>query len=172
MKLKGAIWIVLLTLSALPGSYAWQNPQRNIPEGPPAGMPTQVGPQVGVQGVSPNVNRPPLGYQPPVVQPPAVQPQETANTQDGWPTYPYPQYHNPYYEGAAARNLLTEAVDWIVAVPSNVVGKVCDFLDTRVFPNVPATHGGSQKGGSRESSADNAPMSQPSQGVDATRKSR
>ncbi|MBI5250365.1 MAG: hypothetical protein HY912_12795 [Desulfomonile tiedjei] len=140
MKLKGAIWTILLTLLAAASSHAWQNPAGTSALPGPSSV-ERVPPQAGPQGVSPYVNRPPVGYQPPLVQP-----QDTTNTQDGWPSYPYPQHHNPYYEGQRTRNLLTDAVDWIMAVPSNVMGNFCDFLDRRVFPQVPATHGGAKRG--------------------------
>ncbi len=157
MKLKGLFSIFLLTLVVAAGSHAWQNPAGNTGQRGPAaaaGVPPQVGPQPGIQGVSPYANRPPEGYQPPLAQP-----QQAPTAQDGWPHYPYPQYHNPYYEGPPNKNLLTHAVDWVLAVPSNAIEHLCDFLDRRVFPKIPATHGGGQQGDAADSTADRVPRS-------------
>jgi hypothetical protein len=146
------------------GSHAWQNPAGNpSPQVPSAavGVPPYAGSQVGAPAVSQHANRPPVGYQPPYTQS-----QDGTSAQAGEPNYPYPPYHNPYYEGPPTRNLLTDAVEWIVAVPSNVMGNFCDFLDRRVFPNVPATSGGAQRGAS-ESSTKSVPAVQTPQGGSA-----
>lgn len=162
MKLKCLLSILLLTLVVVSSSHAWQNPPGNAGQrhpAAPAGVPPQVGPGVGIQGVAPHANRLPEGYQPPVAQPPMAQPQQAPNEQDAWPQYPYPQYHNPYYEGPASKNLLSQAVDWVFAVPSNAIEHLCNFLDNRVFPKIPATHGGGQQGSAADSTADRLPRS-------------
>jgi hypothetical protein len=156
MKLESFLSILFVTLVVVASSHAWQNPAGTAGQrGPaaPTGIPPQVGPQVGIQGVSPHANRPPEGYQPPMAQP-----QEAQNAQDGWPHYPYPQYHNPYYEGSPNPNLLTYAVDWVLAVPSNAIEHFCNFLDRRVFPKMPATHGGNQQSAAPESPTDRVPQ--------------
>jgi hypothetical protein len=131
MKNQYSFWIIILTLLAASSSHAWQNPAGNIQgNNLPAsiGAPVQGESQIAPQGIHPDPNQQSTGhYQPP-------QRPQGANSQDGWPNYPYPQYLNPYYEDAPTRNFLTDAVDWVVAVPSNLMGNFFDFLDRRVFP--------------------------------------
>ncbi len=59
----------------------------------------------------------------------------------GWPVYPYPSYHNPFYSENSARDLFSGTVDWIIGFPSTVMDRVSNFLDRKVFPQTPATHG-------------------------------
>lgn len=70
-------------------------------------------------------------------------PMNEAVTSDasGWPVYPYPDYHNPFYSGNSPRDLFSGTLDWIVALPTTVMDKVSNFLDRKVFPQAPATHG-------------------------------
>jgi hypothetical protein len=141
MKLHCSIWITLLTLLAASSSHAWQNPTGNISiqsSATNSGAGTQTRQQATAPVISQDLNQSSPGYAPPSTQP------QTTNSPENWPNYPYPKYLNPYYENAPSRNFLTDAVDWFMAVPSNLMGNVCDFLDRRVFPKVPATHGGGQ----------------------------
>lgn len=64
-----------------------------------------------------------------------------ANDASGWPVYPYPSYHNPYYSENSPRDLFSGTVDWIVGFPSTVMDSLSNFLDRKVFPQMPATHG-------------------------------
>jgi hypothetical protein len=59
----------------------------------------------------------------------------------GWPVYPYPSYHNPFYTENAARDLFSGTVDWIIGFPTTVMDRLSNFLDRKVFPQTPATHG-------------------------------
>ncbi len=58
------------------------------------------------------------------------------------PSYPYPAYHNPYYNGASAGEFLSGTVDWLFSLPSSVIDRVANFMDGNFFPQSPATYGG------------------------------
>ncbi len=87
----------------------------------------------------------PNGYQPPVQAQTPIQTQIPSPGQPvegaGWPTYPYPQYHNPYYQSSDPRTVFNETVDWVFRLPSNVMDRFANFLDKNFFPPSPATHG-------------------------------
>ncbi|MGC8907045.1 MAG: hypothetical protein ACP5M0_06335 [Desulfomonilaceae bacterium] len=70
-------------------------------------------------------------------------PNEVSNPVDasGWPVYPYPSYHNPFYSENSARDLFSGTVDWIIGFPTTVMDRLSNFLDRKVFPQTPATHG-------------------------------
>jgi hypothetical protein len=72
------------------------------------------------------------------------------------PTYPYPPYHNPYYTGRSAGNVLSGLIDWIVGLPTNAMNRFSNFMDDKVFPTAPATHGGSQAQNSDKPNAQQA----------------
>lgn len=119
---------------------------------------------VGAQQVGPVTAPPaqvPYSYdtnapQPPVYSPPNAQPgytnpqgyqQPTAEAypppnQSPYPNYPYPPYHNPYYNGMSPKNMLSNTIDWLLALPSTVAGNFSNILDSRVFPAQPAGSGG------------------------------
>ncbi len=65
----------------------------------------------------------------------------------GWPVYPYPEYHNPFYSGTSPRDLFSGTVEWIVGLPSAVMDNLSNFLDRKVFPLAPATHGSKSSNG-------------------------
>ncbi len=69
---------------------------------------------------------------------PAVPDQRT----DVGPKYPYPPYHNPYYDNSASKDPLNAAVDWLKRLPHSIVDRVVGFVDNRFYPSVPATSGG------------------------------
>jgi len=87
----------------------------------------------------------PNGYQPPVqAQAPVQTPAQSAGQPvegTGWPTYPYPQYHNPYYQPSDPRAVFNETVDWFFRLPSTVMDRFANFLDKNLFPASPATYG-------------------------------
>ncbi len=56
--------------------------------------------------------------------------------------YPYPPYHNPYYNGASAGEFLSGTVDWLFSLPSSLIDRVANFMDGNFFPQSPATSGG------------------------------
>ncbi len=60
------------------------------------------------------------------------------------PYYPYPRYHNPYYDESSEGNMLSGIVDRILRFPSNAVQGFSNFMGSKFFPAVPAAHGGSQ----------------------------
>jgi hypothetical protein len=64
----------------------------------------------------------------------------------GVPHYPYPPYPNPFYDGSARPNPLSEGVDWLRDLPSNVAHRFSTFVDTTLFPKKAATHGGPPSG--------------------------
>ena len=68
----------------------------------------------------------------------------TSNQSPGaiqWPQGGYTQQNNPYYDGSSPGGMVSDTVDWIMALPSNLFDRFSEFMDTRVFPNKPATSG-------------------------------
>lgn len=59
----------------------------------------------------------------------------------GWPNYPYPQYHNPYYGGVSTRDMVSGTIEWLVTLPSTVMDRFSGFMDRNFFPQSPATQG-------------------------------
>jgi hypothetical protein len=87
---------------------------------------------------------PGYGLQPQAQPQPTTQYQQsgTAASQGEWPYYPYPPYHNPYYEQRmSARDAFSGTIDWLLAFPSSVMDRIGNFLDGRVFPQAPAAQG-------------------------------
>ncbi len=141
MRIKITLMVALVVLTAAMGSWAWQDRQRPS----------------GAGSIGPNYGPPPpdqsdgsvrqIQQQP--VQPgprPAYQPRQGVPRTGyaGQPTYPYSPHHNPYYSGRSAGNVLSGLIDWIVGFPTNAMDRFSNFMDERVFPAAPATHGGSR----------------------------
>lgn len=85
-----------------------------------------------------------FGGQPQIQPQPMYQYQQpgTGPSTGEWPYYPYPPYHNPYYEQRMSpRDALTGTIDWLLALPSSVMDRIGNFLDGRVFPQAPAAQG-------------------------------
>jgi len=140
MGTKSFFGVCLLILAMAPGIQA-QYPQAPVSTGNIAGAPQEGGPATLPYSVQPqgygNVAPPPTGY-----QDQAASGYSDMNSPD-WPSYPYTRYHNPYYEGAAAKDFVSGTLDWIMSLPSNMFDRVSNFLDGHVFPQAPATHGSS-----------------------------
>ncbi len=100
-----------------------------------APQPQQQNPSYGVAPVTPGQ----IQTRPEVSQ--SSQGQAGGNT-TGWPNYPYPPYHNPYYDGGTPGNLLSGAIDWVLEFPSSAWDRFSEFLDSKLFPNSAATYGG------------------------------
>ncbi len=58
------------------------------------------------------------------------------------PCYPYPKYHNPYYDGAPPGSVISDVIQWLMDLPSGAMEKLSDLVDSRLFPAKPATDGG------------------------------
>ncbi len=69
-------------------------------------------------------------------------PPDQVTGRDVPPPYPYPPYHNPYYNGASAGEFLSGTVDWLFSLPSSLIDRVANFMDGNFFPQSPATSGG------------------------------
>ncbi len=66
-------------------------------------------------------------------------PQASGN--QGAPQYQYSQHNNPFYDGSTPGGMVSDTIDWIVGLPSNFMDRVSEYLDTRFFPQKPATSG-------------------------------
>jgi hypothetical protein len=77
------------------------------------------------------------------------------------PPYPYPPYHNPYYNGASAGEFMSGTVDWLFSLPSSLIDRVANFMDGNFFPQTPATSGGPP-----QSEVQSAPSTQESQRIE------
>jgi hypothetical protein len=151
MGFKGLIGVWLLVLAMVSGAQS-QYRQTPVPTRDVAPMPQQGGPATlpysGIPQGYGNAAPAPGGY--------PAQPDQgysDMNSPD-WPSYPYPRYHNPYYEGTAARDFVSGTLDWLMCLPSNVFDRFSNFLDGHVFPQAPATHGSS---GQPQTGASNGP---------------
>lgn len=82
------------------------------------------------------------GPQPSVPAQSEFQPEKSQASDEIWPKYPYPPYHNPFYGGPPDKNLAAQALDWMMRVPSVFANSFAQFLDKQVYPRIPATHGG------------------------------
>jgi hypothetical protein len=58
------------------------------------------------------------------------------------PCYPYPKYHNPYYDGTQPGSVMSDVLQWLMELPSGVMEKFSNLMDSRFFPAKPATDGG------------------------------
>lgn len=92
-----------------------------------------------VQGEYGALPQPPSGYHSPAVQ------NDGETDSSGWPNYPYPPYHNPYYQGVSPRDMFSGTLDWLLAFPSTVMERVSGFMDRSFFPPSPAAQGGASQ---------------------------
>lgn len=155
MRIAIVFWVTLLVLEAGLAAHAWAQG---------AGMPHRLGmtpsyPQGGqYQSLPRGQYTYPSGYPAPPGQsaPAGSYPQYGPNDQPQapgyadtaqapYPTYPYPAYHNPYYTGTSPKDLLANTIEWVFSFPANVMDRVSNFMDSHVFPRVPATSGSSQE---------------------------
>jgi hypothetical protein len=139
MKGKSIFAITLLVLCVISAANAWQTQ-------PAATGPAVSTAQPSAPPAAPSFTGPPQGYgqqYPPAAAYPnqAGATPAPGNAQAG-PTYPYPPYHNPYYDGNSVRNVLNGTVEWLFGLPGQAVETVSNFIDARFFPVQPATSGG------------------------------
>jgi hypothetical protein len=142
MRIKSVPVVFLLVLSMISLAQAWNSSP--APATPAGSSPNVTYPTV--QPYAPPAQShdaaypPPAGYQ---GQPTAPDPAMSAQ---GDPAYPYPPYHNPYYDGdISPRNFLSGTIEWVFSLPSTALDSVSNFLDNNFFPRAPATSGGSSQ---------------------------
>jgi len=132
----GVSLLILITVSQAGAQHA------QYPAPAPGSAPVPSG-----QGIpAPQATYPPQGYgaQPQIPPQPIYQYQQpgTEASTGEWPYYPYPPYHNPYYEQRMSpRDAITGTIDWLLALPSTLMDRMGNFLDGRVFPQAPAAQG-------------------------------
>ncbi len=76
------------------------------------------------------------------VRPSYSEPAAPQNVDPEMPHYPYPKYHNPYYDGTPPGSLVSDALQWLMDLPAGAMEKFSNFMDSRFFPAKPATDGG------------------------------
>lgn len=139
MRGKSIFPITLLVLCAVAAANGWQN------------QPSGTGPTVTIVQPAAQAPAPPYAGTPPSYgqqHPPAAAYPEQAGvapspgSAQAGPQYPYPPYHNPYYDGTSARNVLNGTIEWLFGLPGQAVETVSNFIDARFFPVQPATSGG------------------------------
>lgn len=142
MRIKSVLGAFLLVLSMISLAQAWNSSP--APAAPAGSSPNVAYPSV--QPYAPPAQShdaaypPPPGYQ---GQPMAPDPALSAQ---GDPAYPYPPYHNPYYDGdVSSRNFLSGTIEWFFSIPSTALDSFSNFLDNNFFPRAPATSGGSSQ---------------------------
>ena len=110
----------------------------------PSQAPAGPAPYAPSPGSNPGYYGPPAAPQ----QYGQASPQAGADTGQGqYPQYPYPKYHNPYYDGISPRAVVTDTLEWFFTLPSNIMNRFSNFIDSTVYPQAPATHGGTQSPG-------------------------
>jgi len=142
MRINSLLGVLMVVFSMVSAAQAWNYPYD----------------QAATTGSSPNVTYPAVqpyappgqsyggSYQPPDSYPGQPVPPDYASGTQGDPAYPYPPYHNPYYDGAVApRNVLSGTIDWFFSLPANAIDSFSNFLDNNFFPRAPATSGGSSQ---------------------------
>ncbi|MGC8658469.1 MAG: hypothetical protein ACP5U1_05285, partial [Desulfomonilaceae bacterium] len=122
---------VIMSMSNLSPALA----QSSGPAGTPAGNVTGVGPQPQQAKPSYGVGSATSGQN--QTAPVSPQPQSAGNT-NGWPSYPYPPYRNPYYDGGTPGNVLSGVIDWMLEFPSSAWDRFSEYLDSKFFPSSPA----------------------------------
>jgi hypothetical protein len=152
------VLIAVLAMTCVSQGQSWQ--------GQPPGLQQGVAPPQ--QGAPPAARSyattpPPYGSVPPAQSRYQAQsiPPDPATVRDAPPPYPYPPYHNPYYNGASAGEFLSGTVDWLFNLPSSLIDRVANFMDGNFFPQSPATSGGSPR-----SEVQGAPSTQESQRIE------
>jgi len=138
MGIKSILGVSLLTLALVASSEAQQS---QYPVQTPGSAPV---PNASTSPATPYL--PPAPGYFPGTQPPAQPqmqgpPQSSGVQQSEWPHYPYPQYHNPYYQQMSPRDAISGTIDWVFSLPSHVMDRFSNFLDGNFFPQVPATQG-------------------------------
>ncbi|MBI5568348.1 MAG: hypothetical protein HY914_00230 [Desulfomonile tiedjei] len=98
-----------------------------------------------VSGAASNVAPAMQPERPYPTQPRAAQP-EARFTGPDVPYYPYPPYHNPYYEEYARNNSMAESIDRLRNWSSDVWDRVSDVVTNRFYPTRPAAQGSSTAG--------------------------
>lgn len=177
MRAKITLMIILVVLMVATGAWGWQDYQRHpraAQPGPNYGPPPPAQSNSAVRQIQRGAVRPTQrsaykrGYprtdnatypdQRPERVPYGGQSQQgyPRNPYFEQPAYPYPPYHNPYYTGRSAGNVLSGLIDWIVGLPTNVMNRFSNFMDDKVFPTAPATDGGSPAPKSNGSNAQQA----------------
>ncbi len=158
MKTKSLTCVALLVLTALCSAQGQQSQPPEAYSGvapAPQERPTTPPPQVPPPQSDVTPARPPASYQ---VQP--LPGDSSGINYAEWPTYPYPQYHNPYYDSAhQARSFVSGTIDWLFNLPSDLVDRFSNYMDGTFFPPTPATSGSQQ--GSHVSGTPNPPGQAP-----------
>jgi len=136
MRSKSMLGISLLALTVTSVCWGWQTgPTGQQPGAPPPyyGTPSPDGQYVGAPQYGVGTASPPQAYQ---GQP---APGESAAGQAG---YPYPPSDNPFFDVTMTRNFLSNSMDWLMGLPSNVFDRFSNYVDGAFFPQAPATQGG------------------------------
>ncbi|MGB6067754.1 MAG: hypothetical protein WBG50_23355 [Desulfomonilaceae bacterium] len=137
-RVLGVSILVLMTVAVAQGQ-SWQS---QSPDSQPGAAPVTQG--VYPSGQSYGAN--PAGYSGLPQSSDRYQaqsvPLEPSSGRMAPPSYPYPPYHNPYYNGVSAGEFLSGTVDWLFNLPSGLIDRVANFMDGNFFPQTPATQGG------------------------------
>lgn len=138
MGTRSIMATLLVLLTVVTPAYVWGE-TLPLPSNPPLGtLSPGTAPGQPLSQQSPSYPVQPSG------QLPTTQPAGEASLgsdASGWPAYPYPEYHNPYYRGSSPRDIFSGTVDWLVTFPTTLMDRVSNFLDRKVFPQIPAAQG-------------------------------
>ncbi len=157
MRITGIVAILALMVGTVGVAAAWQRPSA----GPPPAAPQMT--QAQAYPPSPSGQPTPEGWPatPPAGQPYAG-PENQSPTAPGFPQYPYPQHHNPYFNDTPAGGFFSGAMDWLLSFPQTFLDRATNYIDGTFFPQTPATHGQSgQSGGKADPLAESASQRQP-----------
>jgi hypothetical protein len=150
--------IVVLAMVSISLGQNWQGQSPGLQQGA-APLPQGAGPSnQSYATTAPGYGNPPPspgGYQAQQISP------DQGTGREAPSPYPYPPYHNPYYNGASAGEFLSGTVDWLFNLPSSLIDRVANFMDGNFFPQSPATSGGTPR-----SEVQGAPSTQESQRIE------
>ncbi len=139
MRSQAIVGVFLVTLwaaSVCPGQN--MGPAPRMPGS--AGIPGQFsGPGGQVMGGGQDYYR--GSHQRPPTHMAQPAPGQVESVPSGHPSYPYPPYHNPYYDGTSHNSFVSNILDWVFSVPTSVMDRFADYVDRRFFPAAPATRG-------------------------------
>lgn len=125
-------FVLVLCALSLATMVQAQSVSQQAPHVGPSGSAFQLPPQ----NVDPGRLQNNVGANPPV------------SAAQSWPQYQYPQHNNPFYDGGTPGGMVSDTIDWLMALPSGLMDRFGEFVDTRFFPQKPATSGAPESPGS------------------------
>ncbi len=156
MTIVRIVTVLALTIGMVAVAAAWESPSASR---------QPILPQMAqAQASQPSPTEQPTAQGWPATLParqPYAGPDYQSPMQPGLPQYPYPQHHNPFFEGMP-RNFFSGAMDWLLSLPQTLLDRASNYVDGTFFPQAPATHGQApQSGNATDARAEDAARREP-----------